>query len=133
MKKAFISIYVLLLLLVFVLTISFVNKENDTSFDLSRGLYNKKLALYEAESVLNIIVGEKNAGSKLSNQEILATFDHASEIEISTGDTENNVAEAQGAKGMHVSAKYKGTESHAILTYKVDENNKIKIVYKRVY
>ena len=133
MKKAFISIYVLLLLLVFGLSISFIYKENDTSSDLSEGLYNKKLALYEAESFLNIVVGEKNSGSKLSNQEILATFDHVSEIEISTGDTKNNVAEAQGAKAINVRAKYKGTESHAILTYKVDENNKIKIVYKRVY
>lgn len=133
MKKAFVSIYVLLILLVFGLTITFIYKENDTNYDISESLYNKKIALYEAESVLNIIIGEKNAGSKLSKEEILATVDHVSDIVISTNDTENNVAEAQGAKGIHVRAKYKGTESHAILTYKEDKNNKIEIVYKRVY
>lgn len=133
MKKAFVSIYVLLILLVFGLTITFIYKENDTNYDISESLYNKKIALYEAESVLNMIIEEKNNGNEIQSGDILRHFNHKSEIEIYNGIPNNGVEEAKGAKAINVRAKYKGTESHAILTYKVDENNKIKIVYKRVY
>lgn len=133
MKKAFVSIYVLLILLVFGLTITFIYKENDTNYDISESLHNKKIALFEAESVLNMIVEERNAGNEVSTQDILKNFVHLSEIDISNGTPENGVKEAEGAKSINVRAKYKGTESHAILTYKEDKNKKIEIVYKRVY
>ena len=133
MKKAFVSIYVLLILLVFGLTITFIYKENDTNYDISESLYNKKIALFEAESVLNMIVEERNAGNEVSTQDILKNFVHLSEIDISNGTPENGVEEAEGAKSINVRAKYKGTESHDIVTYKEDKNKKIQIVYKRVY
>ena len=133
MKKAFVSIYVLLILLVFGLTVTFIYKENDTNYDISESLYNKKIALYEAESVLNMIVAEKNNGNEISSMDIIRNFDGKSKIEIANGSADNGVEEAKGAKITNVRANYKGTESHAILTYKIDKNNKIKIVYKRVY
>lgn len=133
MKKAFVSIYVLLILLVFGLTVTFIYKENDTNYDISESLYNKKIALFEAESVLNMIIEERNAGNEVSTQDILRNFNHLSEIDISNGTPKNVVKEAEGAKSINVRADYKGTESHAILTYKEDKNKKIEIVYKRVY
>ena len=133
MKKAFVSIYVLLILLVFGLTITFIYKENDTNYDISESLYNKKIALYEAESVLNMIVAEKNNGNEIQSEDILMHFDHKSKIEIYPGVASNGVKEAEGAKVINVSALYNGTRSNAILTFKEGENKKIKIVYKRVY
>lgn len=133
MKKAFVSIYVLLILLVFGLTVTFIYKENDTNYDISESLYNKKIALFEAESVLNMIIEERNAGNEVSTQDILRNFNHESEIKITNGTLENAIKEAEGAKSINVRADYKGTESHAILTYKEDKNKKIEIVYKRVY
>lgn len=133
MKKAFVSIYVLLILLVFGLTITFIYKENDTNYDISESLYNKKIALFEAESVLNMIIEERNAGNEVSTQDILRNFTHESEIKITNGIPENAIKEAEGAKSINVRADYKGTESHAIVTYKEDKNKKIEIVYKRVY
>lgn len=133
MKKAFVSIYVLLILLVFGLTVTFIYKENDTNYDISESLYNKKIALFEAESVLNMIIEERNAGNEVSTQDILRNFNHESEIKITNGTPENAIKEAEGAKSINVRADYKGTESHAIVTYKEDKNKKNEIVYKRVY
>ena len=133
MKKAFVSIYVLLILLVFGLTVTFIYKENDTNYDISESLYNKKIALFEAESVLNMIIEEQNAGNEVSTQDILKNFDHKSKIEIFNGMPDNEVKEAEGEKIINVSALYQGARSNAILTYEKDENDKIKIIYKRVY
>lgn len=133
MKKAFVSIYVLLILLVFGLTVTFIYKENDTNYDISESLYNKKIALFEAESVLNMIIEEQNAGNEVSTQDILKNFDHKSKIEIFNGMPDNEVKEAEGEKIINVSALYQGARSNAILTYEKDENDKINIIYKRVY
>ena len=133
MKKAFVSIYVLLILLVFGLTITFIYKENDTNYDISESLYNKKIALFEAESVLNMIIEEKNNGNEIQSQDILKHFDHKSKIEIFNGTPDNDVKKAEGEKIINVSALYQGARSNAILTYKEDKNKKIEIVYKRVY
>lgn len=133
MKKAFISIYVLLILLVFGLTISFVYKENETNFSTSEALYNKKIALYEAESFLNILLGEKSLGSSINDRDLLTYFDHKSEIEIGRGNSETEINEAKDAKTITVKAKYNECVSWAVLTYKIDENNKVQIIYKRVY
>ena len=46
MKKAFISIYVLLILLVCGLTISFIYKENETNYDVVESMYDKKPVSY---------------------------------------------------------------------------------------
>lgn len=142
MKKAFVSIYVLLILLVFGLTITFIYKENDTNYDISESLYNKKIALFEAESVLNMIIEEKNNGNEIQSGDILRNFDHKSKIEIFYGTHDKGGKEAEGEKVIkeaeeenviNVSALYQGARSNAILTYEKDENDKIKIIYKRVY
>ena len=133
MKKAFISIYVLLILLVFGLTITFIYKENETNFDANQALYNKKIAMYEAESMLNILIAEKNINSSLNDYDLLSTFDHKSSFEISRDKSEAKINDKNDVKVLSVTAKYQGTRSWAIASYEEDENKKIKILYKRVY
>lgn len=133
MKKAFVSIYVLLILLVFGLTITFIYKENDTNYDISESLYNKKIALFEAESVLNMIIEEKNNGNEIQSGDILRNFNHKSEIEIFYGTADKEGKEAEEENVINVSALYQGARSNAILNYEKGENDKIKIIYKRVY
>ncbi|WP_311480647.1 hypothetical protein [uncultured Anaerococcus sp.] len=133
MKKAFISIYVLLILLVFGLTITFIYKENDTNFDTSQALYNKKIAMYEAESLLNILIEEGHVKTNLNDNKIIKAFYHKSDFEIYRGDSNIEVNKVKDAKVLSITAQYKGTMSQAILTYGEDENTKAKISYKRVY
>lgn len=133
MKKAFISIYVLLILLLFGLTITFIYKENETNFDTSQALYNKKLSMYEAESLLNILIEEGNVKTNINDDKILKSFAHKSELEIYRGDSKIEVNKVKDAKVLSITAQYKGSISQAILTYGEDENTKAKISYKRVY
>lgn len=133
MKKGFISIYVLLILLAFGLTISFIYKENETNFDSVSSLYYKKFAMYEAESALNIIMAEKKYGKDINNDEFLDKFNHKSKLEITRGNASNNIKEAEGAKVIIIRAVYEEAISKAILTYKEDVNKKPIIIYKRVY
>ena len=133
MKKAFISIYVLLILLVFGLTISFIYEENETNFDATQALYNKKIAMYEAESFLNILVAEKNINTSVNHNDLLRVFDHRSEITIASGDSNTLFNQGKNAKVINIRASYKGSVSYAILTYKLDDKNKIVTLYKRAY
>lgn len=133
MKKGFVSIYVLLILLAFGLTISFIYKENETNFDSVSSLYYKKFAMYEAESALNIIMAEKKCGKGINNDEFLDKFNHKSKLEITRGNASNNIKEAEGAKVIIIRAVYEEAISKAILTYKEDVNKKPIIIYKRVY
>lgn len=133
MKKAFISIYVLLILLLFGLTITFIYKENETNFDTSQALYNKKLSMYEAESLLNILIEEGSVKTNLNDNKIIKSFVHKSDFKIYRGDSKIEVNKVKDAKVLSITAQYKGTMSQAILTYGEDENTKAKISYKRVY
>lgn len=133
MKKAFISIYVLLILLVFGLTITFIYKENDTNFDTSQALYNKKIAMYEAESLLNILIEEDCIKTNLNDNKFIKAFNHKSVFEIHRGDSNIELNKVKNAKVLSITAKYEGSISQAILTYGEDENTKAKISYKRVY
>lgn len=133
MKKAFISIYALLILLVFGLTITFIYKENETNFDTSQALYNKKIAMYEAESFLNILIGEDSVKLPANDYNLLRAFDYKSEIVITRGDPEAKIHEGEDTKSLSVKAIYKGSRAWAILTYEEDENKKVKILYKRIY
>ncbi len=133
MKKAFISIYVLLILLVFGLTITFIYKENDTNFDTSQALYNKKIAMYEAESLLNILIEEDCIKTNLNDNKFIKAFNHKSVFEIHRGDSNIELNKVKNAKVLSITAKYEGSFSQAILTYGEDENTKAKISYKRVY
>lgn len=53
-KKSFISIYVLLLLLILSISITFIYEQNQNDIDFNKDLYNKKQALYTAESLINL-------------------------------------------------------------------------------
>lgn len=55
-KRGSISIYVLIILLCFGLAISFVYEQNRTTASITRMLYDKKVATYKAESLVNIIL-----------------------------------------------------------------------------
>lgn len=133
MKKAFISIYVLLILLVFALTITFIYKENDTNADIVSNLYNKKVAMYEAESAINIIFVEKKSGRNIKDKELLDNFDHKAQIEITREIYNNKSLGVDNLSVINVRASYKGTCSNTTLAYKEDENKNLIIVYKRVY
>lgn len=133
MKKAFISIYVLLILLVFGLTITFIYKENETNFDSSQVLYNKKIAMYEAESLLNILIEEGHVKTNLNDNKIIKAFEHKSDFKIDRGDSKIELNEEKNAKVLSITAKYQGSISQAILKYKEDEKKELKILYKKIY
>ena len=145
MKKAFISVYVLLILLALSLTINFIYRENEGNFENSLDLYNKKVSMFEAESLLNIIIGEidgnedewigKEDGQikidKLDQLE--ASFYSKSSFRIDITSDQKKVKEAKDASGISIMAYYKDTISYAIMAYKLDENKNLKIIYKKVY
>lgn len=133
MKKAFISIYVLLILLVCGLTIGFIYKENETNYDVAKSMYAKKEAMYEAESFLNIIIEEKTLDDKLNIDDLLESLKPKSEIRVRIEEAKNLVKEAKGAKVLIVTSLYKNVTAKATIAYKLDEANKIKIIYKKVY
>lgn len=133
MKKAFISIYVLLILLVCGLTISFIYKENETNYDVVESMYDKKQAMYEAESFLNIILEEKTLDDKLNIDDLVESLKPKSEIKVRIENVENLVEEAKGAKVLIVTSLYKNVTAKAIIAYKLNEASKIKIIYKKVY
>ncbi len=56
MKKGFVTIYVLLILLFLSVSIAFVSRQVQSKNDLSKDLLTKKQAVYEAESRANIFV-----------------------------------------------------------------------------
>ena len=133
MKKAFISIYVLLILLVCGLTISFIYKENETNYDVALSMYDKQQARYEAPSFLNLIIEAKTLDDKLNIDDLLASLKPKSEIRARIKEAKNLVKEAKGAKELIVTSFYKNVTAKAIIAYKLDEANKIKIIYKKVY
>ncbi|KGF03549.1 hypothetical protein [Anaerococcus lactolyticus] len=133
MKKAFISIYVLLILLVCGLTIGFIYKENETNYDVAKSMYAKKEAMYEAESFLNIIIEEKTLDDKLNIDDLLESLKPKSEIRVRIEEAKNLVKEAKGAKVLIVTSLYKNVTAKATIAYKLDEANKIKIIYKKIY
>ena len=131
MKKAFVSIYVLIILLVFGLTITFIYRENQTNLDSVESLTNKKIAMYEAESFINIWIEERNNENPMTTEDILDNFDHRSKIKMKVDKSSN--PELIEAKVISATANYKNCLGHAILTYEEYGNQKIKIIYKRVY
>lgn len=58
MKKGFISIFTLMVLLILSITITFLFVQNQNMADYNKGLYEKKQAQYLAESVLNKYLDE---------------------------------------------------------------------------
>lgn len=67
-KKAFINIYILILLLILSIVIGFSFEQTKNEADLNKDLYNKKIALYEAESVMNIFLADEDQVGILVNE-----------------------------------------------------------------
>lgn len=67
-KKAFINIYILILLLILSIVIGFSFEQTKNEADLNKDLYNKKTALYEAESVMNIFLADEDQVGILVNE-----------------------------------------------------------------
>lgn len=59
MRKGFISIYVLLLLLILSVSIAFINDQSENNQEIKSSLLDKKQATYDAESSINIYLEEK--------------------------------------------------------------------------
>lgn len=59
MKKGFISIYVLLLLLILSVSIAFINDQSKNNHEIKSSLLDKKQATYDAESNINIYLKEE--------------------------------------------------------------------------
>ena len=59
MKKGFISIYVLLLLLILSVSIAFINDQSVNNQEIKSSLLDKKQATYDAESSVNIYLKEE--------------------------------------------------------------------------
>lgn len=58
MKKGFVTIYVLLILLFLSINLAFVSRQVQSKNDLSKDLLTKKQAVYEAESRVNIFIND---------------------------------------------------------------------------
>lgn len=58
MRKGFVTIYVLLILLFLSISLAFVSKEVQSKNDISKDLLTKKQAVYEAESRVNIFIND---------------------------------------------------------------------------
>lgn len=59
MKKGFVSIYVLLLLLILSVSIAFINDQSKNNQEIKSSLLDKKQATYDAESSINIYLKEE--------------------------------------------------------------------------
>lgn len=60
MKKAFISVYTLIVLFIISLTITYIYNQQKNSASYAKGLYEKKQAQYLAESVMNTFMEENS-------------------------------------------------------------------------
>lgn len=60
MKKAFISVYTLIVLFIISLTITYVYNQQKNSASYAKGLYEKKQAQYLAESIMNTFMEENS-------------------------------------------------------------------------
>ena len=60
MKKAFISVYTLIVLFIISLTITYIYNQQKNSSSYAKGLYEKKQAQYLAESVMNTFMEENS-------------------------------------------------------------------------
>ena len=60
MKKAFISVYTLIVLLILSLTITYIYNQQKNSASYAKGLYEKKQAQYLAESIMNSFMEENS-------------------------------------------------------------------------
>lgn len=60
MKKAFISVYTLIVLFIISLTITYIYNQQKNSASYTKGLYEKKQAQYLSESIMNTFMEENS-------------------------------------------------------------------------
>ncbi|WP_106460054.1 hypothetical protein [Anaerococcus sp. Marseille-P3915] len=126
MKKAFISIYVLIILLLLSLSVSFIAGQNEVDTELSNDISDKKQSLFDAESFVNVLIEELSLDKNLDPNFIKEVLYLKSDIEIYQAKEECNLQ-------INLKAKYKNTISKAQIKYKYDENNKFILINKRIY
>ena len=126
MKKAFISIYVLIILLLLALSVSFIAGQNQVDTELSNEISDKKQSLFDAESFANVLIEELSLDKNLDPNSIKEVLYLKSDIEIYQAKEECNLQ-------INLKAKYKNTISKAQIKYKYDENNKFILINKRIY
>ena len=126
MKKAFISIYVLIILLLLSLSVSFIAGQNQVDTELSNEINDKKQSLFDAESFANVLIEELSLDKNLDPNFIKEVLYLKSDIEIYQAKEEGNLQ-------INLKAKYKNTISKAQIKYKYDENNKFILINKRIY
>lgn len=86
MKKGFVTIYVLLILLFLSISIAFVSRQVQSKNDLSKDLLTKKQAVYEAESRVNIFVNDYESEIK---EYILEDYKRLIDEDLSDADHAN--------------------------------------------
>lgn len=82
MKKAFISVYTLIVLFIISLTITYIYNQQKNSASYAKGLYEKKQAQYLAESIMNTFMEEN---SYQVAEIILNDYDNKQKINIKDG------------------------------------------------
>ncbi|WP_311538010.1 hypothetical protein [uncultured Anaerococcus sp.] len=126
MKKAFISIYVLIILLVLALSVSFISGQNEVDTDLALNISNKKQSLFDCESFANVVIEELSLDKDTNIENLKASLSLESEIII-------NPVEDLPYQQVNINAKYKDTVSIALIKYDYDKNNRFILINKRIY
>lgn len=126
MKKAFISIYVLIILLVLALSVSFISGQNEVDTDLALNISNKKQSLFDCESFANVVIEELSIDKDTNIENLKASLSLESEIII-------NPVEDLPYQQVNINAKYKDTVSIALIKYDYDKNNRFILINKRIY
>ncbi|WP_296128940.1 hypothetical protein [uncultured Anaerococcus sp.] len=126
MKKAFISIYVLIILLVLALSVSFISGQNEVDTDLALDISNKKQSLFDCESFANVVIEELSLDKDTNIENLKASLSLESEIII-------NPIEDLPYQQVNINAKYKDTVSIALIKYDYDKNNRFILINKRIY
>lgn len=126
MKKAFISIYVLIILLVLALSVSFISGQNEVDTDLALNISNKKQSLFDCESFANVVIEELSIDKDTNIENLKASLSLESEIIITP-------VEDLPYQQINVKARYEDTESRAQIKYDYDKNNRFILINKRIY
>ena len=126
MKRAFISIYVLVILLVLALSVSFISGQNEVDTDLALNISNKKQSLFDCESFANVAIEELSLDKNTDLSNLKAILSLESDIEITP-------IYNKPYHQVNINAKYKDTVSIALIKYDYDKNNRFILINKRIY
>lgn len=94
MKKAFISVYTLIVLFIISLAITYIYNQQKNSASYAKGLYEKKQAQYLAESIMNTFMEENS--------------DQVAEIILKDYDNRQKINSNADKKGLKIKYIYDG-------------------------